>query len=125
MQASLTETTSAKGQALARGSELDVKLEQTIKSLDAATAEKERTKAILADTQKDLEKEKKAGAALGEQVIDLSKQLELQTARAEKAEGICKQLEKGMEPVCVCKGAASVRVATGFAGMAAIPMLPA
>jgi chromosome segregation ATPase len=102
VQEALTETTSAKGEAVARCTELDQKLEKTIRSLDAATAEKELTKATLSDTKKDLEKEKKAGAALGEQVIDLSKQVEELTARADKSEGVCKQLEKGASSTAIC-----------------------
>jgi cell division septum initiation protein DivIVA len=96
LQKALEEEKVAKGKSLAKRTELDSLLEKTIKSLDNVTAEKEMTKATLTDTQKDLEKEKKAGAALGEQVIDLSKQLEDQTARAVKAEGKSKQLQKGV-----------------------------
>jgi hypothetical protein len=59
------------------------------------TAAKELTSATLQDTKRDLDKEKKAGAALGEQVIDLSRQLEEQTERAKKSEAICKKLQGG------------------------------
>lgn len=96
VQKALAKEKEAKGQSLQRRTELDTQLEQTIKSLDTVTAEKQMTKATLTDTQKDLEKEKKAGAALGEQVINLSKQLEDQTARAEKGEDASKQLQKGV-----------------------------
>lgn len=96
VQKALAEEKEAKGQSLQRRTELDTQLEQTIKSLDSVTAEKEMTKATLTDTQKDLQKEKNAGVALGEQVITLSKQLEDQTARAVKAEYTSKQLQEGV-----------------------------
>jgi hypothetical protein len=95
LQKALADEKEAKGQSLQLRTELDTRLEKTIKSLDAVTAEKELTKATLADTRKDLEREKVAGTKLGEQVIDLSKQLEDQTARAVKAEDSSKQLQKG------------------------------
>lgn len=68
VQKALEEEKVAKGQSQQRGTELDTRLAETIKSLDAATAEKELVKATLVDTKKDLEKEKEAGAKLGEQV---------------------------------------------------------
>lgn len=96
LQKALEGEKEAKGQSLQRRTELDSQLEKTMKSLDAVSAEKELTKATLTDTQKDLEKEKKAGAALGEHVITLSKQLEDQTARAVKTEDTSKHLQKGV-----------------------------
>ena len=96
LQASLTNEKEKKVQAKKRCDDLDKSLKETLNSLDSKSAEQEATAATLSDTQKQLEKEKTAGAALGEQVIDLSKQVEQQTARATKAEDVSSQLQKGL-----------------------------